>query len=124
MTPVAEVCSECLPKIFPEINEDLFFPYKIPVDFLSFSKLPFFKVENVNESNSSFGSDKYNSRNYRLQVMVFINPLITDIEQMNDKIDRGLEKYGYVQVYGEDRPHSENENIHILIRQYTHTRRK
>lgn len=124
MTPTAEIAVSLLPTIFPELKGEPFFAYNIPEEYQQLKKLPLFKVSSVGETNGSFGSDQYNSRTYRIQIMVFINIESTDIEQLNDLLDRGLEKHGFIQVYGEDRPHTENEKIHILIRQYTHTRRK
>lgn len=124
MTPVAEVAVEILPRIFPEIDPNLFFPYLVPERYQSFEEVPFFKIENAGETNGSHGSDKYHSRSYRIQVMAFIDIEKTDIEELNDKLDRGMEEAEFFQVYGEDRPHSENKKMHILIRQYTHTRRK
>lgn len=124
MTPVAEVAVNILPKIFPEIDSNLFFPYTVPEKYQSLDQVPYFKIENVGETNGTHGSDKYHSRSYRIQVMAFIDLGKTDIEELNDKLDRGMEEADFFQIYGEDRPHSENENIHVLIRQYTHTRRK
>lgn len=63
-------------------------------------------------------------RSYHLQVMVFIDLSSFDIEELKDRLDRGLEEYDYFQTYGDDRPHSENKNIYVLVRQYIHTRRK
>lgn len=124
MTPTAEIAVSLLPTIFPELKEEPFFAYSIPEEYQQLKKLPLFKVSSIGETNGSFGSDQYNSRTYRIQIMVFINIESTDVEQLNDLLDRGLEKNGFIQVYGEDWPHTENEKIHILIRQYTHTRRK
>lgn len=124
MTPVAELVVNVLPKVFPEMENEPFYSYFLPHDLESFETLPVFKVESVGETNGSFGSDVYHARNYRVQVMVFIDPTKTDIENLVDTLDRGLEANEYTQVYGEDRPHSENNKIHVLIRQYTTTRRK
>lgn len=124
MTPTAEVVTKYLPTIFPELQDEPFFAYTIPEEYQQFNYLPFFKVTTVGETNGDFGSDKYNSRTYRIQIMVFIDIEVTDIEYLNDSLDRGLEKNDFVQVYGEDNPHTENKKIHVLIRQYTHTRRK
>lgn len=124
MTPTAEIVTELLPTIFPELKEEPFFAYDIPEEYRQFQQLPIFKVSTVGETNGTFGSNQYNSRNYRIQIMIFIDIATTDIEWLNDTLDRGLEKNNFIQVYGEDQPHSENKKIHILIRQYTHTRRK
>lgn len=124
MTPTAEVVTELLPTIFPELKEETFFAYAIPEEYQQFEQLPIFKVSTVGETNGDFGSDQYNSRTYRIQIMVFIDIATMDIESLNDTLDRGLEKSDFIQVYGEDGPHAENKKIHVITRQYTHTRRK
>lgn len=124
MSPTAEVATIILPTLFPELDSEHFFSYSIPEMYQSFDVLPIFKVETVGEVNSDYGSDVYHARMYKVQVMVFIDINKTDIEATNDIMDRGMEENGYTQTYGEDRPHSENPSVHILIRQYTHSRRK
>ncbi|MEC6747334.1 hypothetical protein VXN63_02185 [Marinilactibacillus sp. XAAS-LB27] len=124
MTPVAEVAVEVLPKIFPELKDEPFFSYTVPTMYKSLEEVPYFKVESVGDTNGSYGSNRYHSRSYRLQVMAFIDLSVTDIEETVDRLDRGMESFDYYQVYGEDRSHSENEEIQVLIRQYTTTRRK
>lgn len=124
MSPVAEVAVTILPKTFPDFDPGVFFPYSVTEDYKLNDKLPYFKVESVGDTNGSFGSNQYNSRSYRVQVMAFIDIHKTDIEAMIDQLDRGMESFDYVQTYGEDRPHSENDKVHLLIRQYKTTRRK
>ncbi|API89434.1 hypothetical protein BKP56_09285 [Marinilactibacillus sp. 15R] len=124
MTPVAEVAVEILPKIFPELVDSPFFGYIVPDRYKSLEEVPYFKIESVGDTNGSHGSNKYHTRSYRIQVMAFIDLNKTDIEDITDRLDRGLETADFFQVYGEDRPHSENEKIQVLTRQYTTTRRK
>ena len=124
MTPIAEVATSILPKIFPKLKKEPFFPYTVPERYQSFKEVPYFKIESISDRNGSHGSDKYNSRSYRLQVMAFIDLEKTDIEELTDTLDRGMENHGFVQTYGEDQPHSENKKIHVVIRQYITSRRK
>ncbi|MBL1224791.1 hypothetical protein [Enterococcus sp. BWR-S5] len=124
MTPVAEVATVILPMLFPELKKEPFFPYTVPERYQSFKEVPYFKIESISDQNTAHGSDKYHSRSYRLQVMAFIDLEKTDIEELTDTLDRGMEESGFIQTYGEDKPHTENKKIHVVIRQYITSRRK
>lgn len=121
MNPIVEVANEIIEKKMPGV---LSFPYKIPEDYQKLKKLPLCKVETVLNRNIGYGSNLYHGRKYHVQVMSFIDINKTDIESFIDELDRLLEKHGYRQIYGEDRPHEKLENVHVLTRQYTTTRRK
>lgn len=124
MNPVTEVTTEILPSIFQELTDAPFFPRIVPEKYQSLENTPFFKVESVNDKNGSYGSDRYNSRTYKIQIMIFIDLNVTDIEELIDRLDRGLESHEYQQIYGDDRPHSDNDKIQVVTRQYTIFRRK
>lgn len=121
MSPIVELTSEILPTIFPAGN---IFAYRLHEDYEKLTKLPTIKVENVSESNGSYGSDRYGSRTYHVQVMAFLAINETDIEAFNDTLDRGLEEKDYSLSYAEDHPHQEFENVQVIVRQYQVTKLK
>lgn len=121
MNPIVELTTGILPTIFPDAN---IFAYRLQDDYQKLTKLPIIKVENVNESNTGYGSNRYSSRNYQIQVMAFLDIQKQDIEQFNDQLDRGVEKHGFFLQYADDRPHEEFKHIQVITRQYSHTKIK
>jgi len=121
MNPVVELAFEVIQPTFPDASV---FAYRIEEDYQKLSKLPVIKVESVNDTNTSYGSNRYLARGYRIQVMAFIDINVTDIEEFKDKLDRSAEKARFFQAYAEDYSHDEIENVHVILRQYTCIRRK
>lgn len=121
MNPVVELATSILPRLHPEAK---CYPYRIPAKYQTLEELPIIKTENVSESNGSYGSDRYGSRSYRVQVMAFLDINETDIEAFNDVLDRGLEEKHYSLSYAEDHPHQEFEHIQVIVRQYQVTKLK
>lgn len=121
MNPVVELATSILPRIFPDAKS---YPYRIPTKYQTLEEVPIIKTENVTESNGSYGSDRYGSRTYRVQVMAFLDINETDIEAFNDVLDRGLEEKDYSLSYAADHPHQEFENIQVIVRQYLVTKLK
>ncbi|MGM0240241.1 hypothetical protein [Enterococcus sp. AZ103] len=121
MNPVVKLTGEVLPNIFPTAN---IFAYRVQDDYEKLSKLPIIKVENVNESNIGYGSNRYSSRNYLIQVMAFLDIQKQDIEQFNDLLDRGVEEYGFFLQYADNRPHEEFKHVQVITRQYSYTKLK
>lgn len=115
MTPVVDLKVNILPMVFPRAN---IFAYRVPENYQKLDDLPILKIEGVNENNTSYGSNSYGARSYRVQVMAFLDINETDIEEFNDLIDRGLEKQGYTLVYADDRPHDQYDHVQIITRQY------
>ena len=121
MNPVVELATSILPGIFPDAKA---YPYRIPAKYQTLEEVPIIKTENITESNGSYGSDRYGSRTYRVQVMAFLDINETDIETFNDALDRGLEEKDYSLSYADDHPHQEFENIQVIVRQYLVTKLK
>lgn len=121
MNPIVEVAVDIIEENMTGVMS---FPYKIPPDYQKLKELPICKVETVLNKNIGYGSNRYHGRKYHIQIMSFIDINVTDIESFIDELDRLLETNGYRQIYGDDRPHEKLENVHVLTRQYTTTRRK
>ncbi|MDT2660701.1 hypothetical protein P7E02_12535 [Enterococcus hulanensis] len=121
MNPIVELAKQILPSIFPDAQ---IYPYRIPQKYQTLEELPIIKTENVTESNGSYGSDRYGSRTYQVQVMAFLDINETDIEAFKDVLDRGLEEKHYSLSYAEDHPHQEFEHIQVIVRQYQVTKLK
>ncbi|MBV7391053.1 hypothetical protein KUA55_10200 [Enterococcus sp. ALS3] len=121
MNPVVKLTGEILPTIFPTAN---IFAYRLQDDYEKLSKLPIMKVENVNESNTGYGSNRYSSRSYLIQVMVFLDIQKQDIEKFNDLLDRGVEEHGFFLQYADNRPHEEFKHVQVITRQYSYTKLK
>jgi|GEM_PF-2313317 len=121
MNPIVELATQILPSIFPDAQ---IHPYRIPEKYQTLEQLPIIKTESITESNGSYGSDRYGSRTYQVQVMAFLDINETDIENFNDVIDRCLEEKGYSLSYAENHPHPEFENVQVIIRHYQVTKLK
>lgn len=121
MNPVVELATSILPGIFPEAKS---YPYRIPAKYQTLEELPIIKAETITESNGSYGSDRYGSRSYRVQVMAFLDINETDIEAFNDALDRGLEEKDYSLSYADGHPHQDFEHIQVIVRQYQTTKLK
>ncbi|MEY8498912.1 hypothetical protein [Enterococcus avium] len=121
MNPIVELATNIIPRLFPEAKT---YPYRIPEKYQTLKELPIIKIENITESNGSYGSDKYGSRTYKVQVMAFLDINETDIEAFNDVLDRGLEEKDYFLSYADDRSHQDFVNIQVITRQYQITKLK
>lgn len=120
MNPVIDL-TNIISGLYPD---SLTYTYKVPEDDQKMNKLPLIKIEAVNDVNESYGSDKYRKRRYNVQVMAFLNIEKTEIEGFKDILDRELESNEFYLTYADEYMDEDYENVIVLTRQYTTTRRK